>query len=442
MARFFKPTPRKKSVSQQHQTMQVERLDHQGVGIAHWQGKAVFIPGALAGESVLAQIIEDKRRYAQAKLIRILEPSADRVAPACPHYGRCGGCNLQHLPHDAQVAHKQQSLAQLMRQGGDAAAVAAQAQPVEGDCWHYRRSARLSIAPNHQGEYQLGFRARASKEVVVVDDCPVLAAELNALLPQLQALVAKHSQKRALGHIQLALLANGVQLSLRHQGPMKACDQALWLEFAKQHQLNFYFAESSKDYQCLLGHADHYEVAQCQIAVGPNDFMQVNAKVNSQMVAQALDWLALKSSDRVLDLFCGLGNFTLPLAKHVQQVIGVEGVEEMVLRARENAKAQGINNAQFYHADLSADVSKFDWAQQGVDKVLLDPARAGAREVMSQIITLAPTHIVYVSCHSATMARDSEALYAAGYRLVRLGMLDMFPHTGHLESMALFVRET
>ncbi|MBY7896756.1 23S rRNA (uracil(1939)-C(5))-methyltransferase RlmD [Vibrio fluvialis] len=438
MARFFQPK-KKTTINQKHQSVTVTKLDHQGAGIAHHEGKPVFIDGALPGEDVLMQLTESKSKFARAKLIKVLKPSAQRVTPFCPYYAECGGCDLQHLEHAAQIEHKQQALSQLMAKfAGQQLALS---EPVIANDKGYRRRARLSLMWDRKTQQlQFGFRRKQSKSIVTVTDCAVLEPKLNELLPELNTLLSGFAHPEQLGHVELVKADNTRVLVLRHLAPLAAKDQSALEAFVAQHDLTLYLMPSSDKLELIRGEGAVYGEAGVTIPFLPSNFIQVNQQVNQTMVAQALEWLEVSPDERVLDLFCGLGNFSLPLAKIAKQVVGVEGIDDMVERAKANAALNNLNNVSFYQANLEQDMTGEAWAAEKFDKVLLDPARAGAAGIVDQLAELGAKRVVYVSCNPATLARDSQSLLSQGYQLVKLGMLDMFPHTSHLESMALFVK--
>jgi 23S rRNA (uracil1939-C5)-methyltransferase len=290
-------------------------------------------------------------------------------------------------------------------------------------------------------QLKFGFRKKQSKDIVNVTHCPVLAPELNQLMPPLQKMLQGFSNQDALGHIELVKGDNTRVIVLRHMKPLKEQDQAQLEAFASEQQATLYLMPQTDQLDRIVGEQAHYLEAGVTIPFEPNNFIQVNQQVNAQMVEQALNWLELAEQDRVLDLFCGLGNFSLPMAKTAQRVIGVEGVDAMVEKATFNAKLNQLDNAVFYQANLEQDMTGQPWASEKFDKLLLDPARAGASGIVDQISELGATRVVYVSCNPATLARDSQSLLNQGFQLDKLGMLDMFPHTSHLESMALFVKD-
>jgi 23S rRNA (uracil1939-C5)-methyltransferase len=438
MARFYQPK-KKTSLVTKHQPLMIDKLDHHGAGIGYLNRKPVFVEGALPGEEVLIQLTESKSKYARAKLIKTLSVSQQRSEPFCPHYQNCGGCNMQHLNYAHQLEYKQQSLQQLMKKfaGKEAGLEPA----ITGQEQAYRRRARFSLLKNRKsGELNFGFRKKQSKQIVDIERCPVLADELNVLLPELRQLLNSFRQQEPLGHVELVAGDNTRVVLLRVLKPLAAEDEQAMLDFARTNELTLYLQVADLAPQRVCGEEAYYSEAGVTIPFLPTNFIQVNRSVNRQMVEQALEWLQAEPDERVLDLFCGLGNFSLPLAKQAASVVGVEGVDDMVTRAKANAELNGLGNTEFYQANLEQSLTDKQWARAQFDKVLLDPARAGASGVVDQLAALGAKRVVYVSCNPATLARDSQSLLQQGYRLDKLGMLDMFPHTSHLESMALFVR--
>ncbi|MDF8328103.1 23S rRNA (uracil(1939)-C(5))-methyltransferase RlmD [Aeromonas salmonicida] len=439
MAQFFKP--QKKFTQPQRIEFTVDSLDHHCVGIGRHQGKAIFIEGALPGEQVKARILDDKKQYAHAALQQVVTPAANRIAPFCNHYRECGGCNAQHLGEADQQAAKEAGLVSLFERLGQIKAPVL--EPVlTGESRAYRRVCRLAIKFDKNGRCtRVGFRRRQSNDLVEIEGCPVLAEPLSALIVPLRECLNRLKSQRELGHAELIQAEQGIMMLLRHTGRPNEADRALLVAFAKSQGIDLYLQAADERIEPLHQvFQPSYSLDGLSLAFAPGDFIQVNGPINQSMVAQALAWLGASKDDKVLDLFCGIGNFTLPLARQAREVVGVEGDLAMVVRAEENARRNGIDNARFYKADLSGDIVGMSWAREGFDLVLLDPARPGALEVMGHVVKLSPKRVVYVSCNPVTLARDSQVLVKGGYRLVRLGMLDMFPHTGHLESMALFER--
>ncbi|GLS92565.1 23S rRNA (uracil(1939)-C(5))-methyltransferase RlmD [Psychromonas marina] len=444
MAQFFKAAPKNSIKSRILKNVLVEKLDHQGRGLAFFQNKPLFIDGALIGETLDVQVTESKKRYSKANIIKINQASELRVPAACPHYEQCGGCHLQHTTQDNQISIKQAGLLDLFTRFAKQAPIELE-QAVKSNEWGYRRSARFGVQYNRKSKkVEMGFRRALSNDLIDQKVCPVLKAPLELLIVPLKELLNSLTSKADLGHVEMIWSDQGVVVLLRHLKVLPKGDVALITAFSEQYQVNFYSQPNKNELVCLTGDNKlSYQLPQWNSTLNFNatDFLQVNEAVNQQMVAQALTWLDVNKQDKVLDLFCGLGNFTLPIATLVESVVGVEGVQKMVDRATDNAQANGINNSTFFQADLSAEhLSKQPWASSSFNKVLLDPARAGALESIPFILSLKPSHIVYVSCDPVTLARDSQLLLEKGYKLDKLGLLDMFPQTGHMESMALFIK--
>ncbi|HEI8858779.1 TPA: 23S rRNA (uracil(1939)-C(5))-methyltransferase RlmD [Citrobacter koseri] len=431
MAQFY--SAKRRVTTRQIITVTVNDLDPFGQGVARHNGKALFIPGLLPQEKGDVVITEDKKQFARAQVKRRLNDSPERETPRCPHFGVCGGCQQQHASVALQQRSKSAALSRLMK--CDVAEVIADTP------WGYRRRARLSLnyLPKAQ-QLQMGFRKAGSSDIVDVRQCPILVPQLEALLPRVRACLESLQGHRHFGHVELVQAGNGTLMVLRHTAPLSAADREKLERFSHSEGLSLFLAPQSDILEPLTGEAPWYDSNGLRLTFSPRDFIQVNEGVNQKMVARALEWLDIQPDDRVLDLFCGMGNFTLPLATRAASVVGVEGVPALVEKGRENARRNGLQNVTFFHENLEEDVTKQQWAKNGFDKILLDPARAGAAGVMKHIIKLKPIRIVYVSCNPATLARDSDALLNAGYQIQRLAMLDMFPHTGHLESMVLFER--
>ncbi|MGG8157504.1 23S rRNA (uracil(1939)-C(5))-methyltransferase RlmD [Klebsiella aerogenes] len=432
MAQFY--SAKRRVTTRQIITVTVNDLDPFGQGVARHQGKALFIPGLLPQEQAEVVLVEDKKQYARAQVKRRLNDSPQRVAPRCPHFGVCGGCQQQHASIEQQQQSKRAALSRLMKRDVD--------DIIAAEPWGYRRRARLSLnyQPKTQ-QLQMGFRKANSSEIIDVVQCPVLVPQLEALLPAVRECLTSLQSQRQLGHVELVQADNVPLMVLRHTAALTAADKEKLERFSQTHGLSLYLAPQSEILEHIRGDEPWYTSDGLRLVFSPRDFIQVNDGVNQKMVRTALAWLDIQPQDRVLDLFCGMGNFTLPLAKVAASVVGVEGVPALVAKGRENAALNELQNVTFFHENLEEDVTRQAWAKHGFDKILLDPARAGAPGVMAHIIKLAPRRMVYVSCNPATLARDSEALLQAGYRIQRLAMLDMFPHTGHLESIVLFERE-
>ena len=439
-------------------TFQVESLSHEGRGIAHYgthpdhpsekQGKKVFISYALPGETVKAQITNVVKRLEEADSIALLsEPAATRIEPKCPHFTVCGGCNMQHIQLDEQIRLKQDVLKSHLEHFAG----------IQPEQWlpalrssreDYRRKARIGVRYlPHKDKLVVGFRENQSNKLISIDRCMVLDREFGSITA-LKQLLQSLKAKAAIGHIELAMGDDEIALLVRHTEKLSQQDVNQLKQFALNKQWQLYLQPEGAE---SLHRVDdptaamrlHYALDDFDLKFGfsPLDFTQVNSTINPQMVKLACDLLQLKQGERVLDLFCGLGNFTLPLARCVGetgQVVGVEGSEEMVRRAAENAEINGIIHAHFYSQDLTKDFSHHSWANQGFDALLIDPPRAGAEEIMHYVPKFGAKKIVYVSCNPATLARDAGVLVQHGYRLKKAGVMDMFTHTGHVESIALF----
>ena len=424
--------------------MDVVSLAHDGRGVARVDGKTVFVDGALPGETVIATRRSRHRRYDEASVQQVLVASPDRVEPRCSHFGTCGGCVLQHLDGTRQVEAKQAHLAeQFSRLAG--VEPASWLEPLRGPMWAYRRRARLGVknVPK-KGRVLVGFRERAKPYVTDVRRCPVLAAPVGDLVEALGDLVGQLSIRDRLPQFEVAVADRVTALVARVLDPPSETDRELLAGFAAGHGVEFYLQPGGLDTVAPLAAPAtplSYRLPQfdVEITFAPSDFIQVNADINAQAVSLALSLLEPSASDTVLDLFCGLGNFTLPLARRAARVIGVEGEAGLVARARDNARANAIHNAEFHVADLAGDPGEVPWARGPCQRVLLDPPRAGAAGVLPLIGRLRPARIVYVSCHPASMARDAGVLVRElGFHLRAAGVMDMFPHTAHVESIAVF----
>ncbi|WAL77881.1 23S rRNA (uracil(1939)-C(5))-methyltransferase RlmD [Shewanella sp. DAU305] len=446
MAQFFKAKPNSSKQLSAKLSLSVNQLDHLGAGIAQHQGKVVFIPGALPDETVTVQFTEQKKNYARAKLIKVDTPSSERVEPECPHYHTCGGCDLQHMSLSGQREHKEAALLDIMAKfaGAEGGTLS---PALTGEGWHYRRRARLAtLFDKNTKHLSLGFRAASSSNVVPISQCQVLAKPLSDLIVPFAKLLNQLTAKASLGHLELIAADNGHFAVLRITKALNDKDLAKLSAFAEQHQIHICLQDNEGQFQGVGAELvlpvyqlldDKAESDAVSLSFNPGNFVQVNGQINKAMVAQAMDWLAPAPDERILDLFCGMGNFSLPLAKMGADVIGVEGVAEMVTQARVNAKANNLDKLTFYHGDLSADLSLEPWMGK-IDKLLLDPARAGAFESLQWLKKMKPRKVVYVSCNPASLARDSAVLLERGYRLQQLGLIDMFPQTHHIEAMALF----
>ncbi|AHG79933.1 23S rRNA (uracil-5-)-methyltransferase RumA [Mannheimia varigena USDA-ARS-USMARC-1388] len=438
MAIFYSEKVAKKSAKTTAcQTVKIQALDYQGLGIAKINGKTWFIENTLPDEQVEFKVLEEKRQYGRGQMVKILQKSANRTEPSCELYGKCGGCQMQHISLDLQREAKQKALFQRLQK---LQSQAIDFQPmIVGNDKAYRRRAKLSIAIQN-GKLTMGFRLQNSNQIIPLESCEVLESELSKLLPKLQKLLAKWKNPKKLGHIELVKADNTIALFLRHLGALSAQDSENLWHFAESEKLSLFVMCEENQLEHLCGELPYYEIQGLKLHFSIRDFIQVNASLNEKMVEKSLEWLELSDDDRVLDLFCGMGNFTLPIAKKAKSVVGIEGVEPMVEQARANAVASGLKNVAFYQTNLDGPFANKPWASEPFNKVLLDPARNGALFCLDHLAALQPERIAYVSCNPATLVRDAEKLLQFGYRLEKVAMIDMFPHTAHLESISLFVK--
>ena len=415
-------------------------MAHDGRGIAFLEGRTWFVLNALPGEEVEARVLSARNKLVDARAERWFQTSSERIQPACEYAGQCGGCSLQHLSSTQQQALKQQTLSEQLSRAG--VVVGRWAEPLLGTDWAYRRRARLAARWNpEQKKMHLGFRAAASQDIVSIEHCAVLAPELQALLPPLQNFMPTLSHPRAVGHLEL-FSGSAVALLLRLSSKIPDAEQQRWQDFCAEQGIQFWL-QLDTDPQPSEPYDLDYALEDWQLQLGyrPGDFVQVNAVINKGMVAQALDWLAVKPQEAVLDLFCGLWNFCLPMALQSASVLGVEGVEGMVVQAAANAERNGLSEkARFVRANLDSPDLWTEEAARSATAILLDPPREGALTAVSHMGKSAAERVLYVSCNPATLARDAAALVQQGFRLQQVGMLDMFPQTAHVEAMALFVR--
>ena len=426
------------------ETAEIESLDHEGRGVARVDGKTVFVNGALPGESVRFQRTRRQRRHDEAEVVEVLRASAQRVEARCRHFGICGGCSLQHLEHDAQLEAKARVVADAFER---IAGVVPEnwLPPLAGPAWSYRRRARLGCKfVDKKGKVLVGFRERGSPLIADLQGCEVLAPPVGALIAPLADLVGTLDIRRRVAQVEVAVGETVTALVLRVLEDPTPGDLARLSAFESHHGVALYLQRGGLDTVTPLTPPAaplRYELPglDAGIEFAPTDFVQVNGPLNRLMVDRAIALLAPVPADRALDLFCGLGNFSLPLALRVASVDGVEGDAALVARARANAERNGIANAAFHVADLAAADPPGAWARAAYDLVLVDPPRAGAREVLPVATASRPRRIVYVSCHPGSLARDAGILVREhDYRLVTAGIMDMFPHTSHVESIALF----
>lgn len=449
-------------MTQQNEWLTVESLDLEAQGVAHnEEGKVVFIEGALPGEQVQVQVGRRKNAWEQATMTAMRRESSQRVTPGCPHFGlhagACGGCKMQHLHVGAQVAVKQRTLEDNLWHLGKVKPERL-LRPIEGPAWHYRDRARLSV--RHvikKGEVLVGFHERKSRYIADMKVCPVLPKHVSDMLLPLRELVMAMDQRERLPQIELAAGSDVTALVLRHLEPLTDADLDRLRAFGRQHGVQWWLQPKGPDTVHLLdegGPQLSYQLAEFGITMPfkPTDFTQVNQHINAVLVGRALRLLGAQLDDRVIDWFCGLGNFTLPIATQAREVLGIEGSEALVARSRENAKANGLAAKTAFVARNLFEMTPEQLMQDGrADKWLVDPPREGALALCKALADATqlpdtagwapPQRIVYVSCNPATLARDAGLLvHQAGYRCLAAGAVNMFPHTAHVESIAVFER--
>jgi 23S rRNA (uracil1939-C5)-methyltransferase len=421
-------------------------LAHDGRGVARVEGKAVFIEGALPAERVRFRVLKRRRHMDEAGLVEVLVASPERAAPRCAHFGICGGCSLQHLSPAAQLAAKQRQLLENLQRIGSVQPERV-LEPLRGPQWAYRRRARLGVKFVHKkGRVLAGFREREKPYIADIRHCDVLLAPLGNLPAELAALTETLTIREKMPQVEVAAGDRATALVFRVLESPSAADLEKLAAFGAQHGLQIFLQPGGldtvrpmrDDYPPLDYAVDGGGVV---IEFGPVDFIQVNRDINASMVDAAMTLLQPRGSDAALDLFCGLGNFTLPLARRTRQVTGVEGDASLVSKARSNAARNGIGNLKLAVENLFEPKSFGPWANERYDLVLLDPPRAGAAELLTCMSRWSPRRVVYISCHPGSLARDAQILVADhGFELSAAGVMDMFPHTTHVESIAVFER--
>ena len=448
MARGLKPSEVREA--------DVVDLAHDGRGVARVDGKAVFIEGALPGERVRYRVLKQRRQLDEAGLVEVLVASPDRVAPRCAHFGICGGCSLQHLSPAAQVAAKQGQLLDNLQRIGRVQPQRV-LEPLRGPEWAYRRRARLGVKFVHKkGRVLAGFREREKPYLADIQRCEVLLAPLADLPRDLAALVATLELREKIPQVEVAAGDEAMALVFRVMEPPGAADLEKIAAFGVRQGVQIFLQTGGLDSVRPLtgGHAPPagdapsaanppliyaVDAGRVTIEFGPVDFIQVNREINASMVDAAIELLGPTADDAVLDLFCGLGNFTLPLARRALRAVGVEGDATLVGKARANAARNDIGNAAFFMENLFEPAQFAAWSKQRFDLVLLDPPRAGAAGLLELMAHWRPRRVVYISCHPGSLARDAEILvHTQGFKLTCAGVMDMFPHTTHVESIAVF----
>ncbi len=437
-------------------TAVIESLSHDGRGICHIDDKVVFVHRALPGEEVKFRYCRTRSKFDEADVLEVIKASPLRIEPRCQHFGICGGCSQQHLSSESQIAAKQERLLESLEKIGKVKPESV-LPPLTAETWGYRRKARLGVKYMRRDKVvRVGFRERSSSFLANLNRCEVLHPRIGERTNELSDLILKLSIKDKIPQIEIAVGDKNAALIFRHLEELSETDLELLRQFGQDTQLLIFLQsggpktvvrlfpkrgpeDTASDESTKLSYfLPDYDV---EMRFQPTDFTQVNASLNQKMINLAIELLSPQKDDRVLDLFCGLGNFSLPLARKAGAVVGVEGEASLVGRARDNASQNNITNVEFFTADLNGDLALEPWYGAGFNKLLLDPPRSGAPMVVANLPKPLPDRIVYVSCDPATLARDAGTLVnEQGYRLVSVGVMDMFPHTAHVESIALFER--
>ncbi|MBW5290622.1 MAG: 23S rRNA (Uracil-5-) -methyltransferase RumA [Candidatus Ruthia sp. Asou_11_S2] len=425
--------------------LNIESLSHEGRGIAHFEDKVIFVSGALPGELVIADRTFSRAKFEEADVKQVLKPVDNRITPKCDVFGICGGCSFQHLSSEDQIQAKGNWLKDVF---ANQAKIEPKTwlKPLQVQSWGYRCKARLGIRyVAKKDKVLVGFREKKSSFITNMSRCEVLHPSIGEHLEVLADCIERLSIKSSIPQFEVAIAENNTVLILRHLEPLSVKDEQILVDCAQQLNITFYTQSGGLDSVKPLekpvvltySHPNHDIIMEFL----PTDFVQVNFKLNQQMVDLALELLELNESDEVIDLFCGLGNFTLPIARRAKHVVGIEGDLGLVERARHNAQKNSITNVDFYKADLFKEVAGFEWFRgKTYNKALIDPARSGAIEIVELLLKLGVTRLVYVSCNPATLARDTLKLIELGFTLETAGVMDMFPQTAHVESIALFTR--
>jgi 23S rRNA (uracil1939-C5)-methyltransferase len=446
---------------------EILRLGHDGRGIAKQDGKTQFVEGALPGEKVKARYVTQRSKFDELNTVEVLTASPERVKPPCQHADVCGGCSLQYMSVAAQISYKEGVLKEQFKHIGNLTSEA-WFEPIVGQSEGYRTKARLGVVyVGARDEVIIGFREKRNKRITNIEHCVVLDPRAGHSLSDFRALIKSLDIRKHIPQLEISMGDHSAALVIRHMVVLTDDDLVKLQAFGERFNFEIYLQPSDASTvhkvwpentidrlyfrlslqeqpstECPSSVNGERVQRELSLAFHPTDFTQVNSDVNRKMITRALEWLDIQSTDRVLDLFCGLGNFTLPMACLAKEVVGVEGSEMMVSRGRENAELNGLDNVSFSAANLQTDFTKTAWVKKGFDKILLDPPRSGALDVVNHISKFKAQRIVYVSCNPATLARDAGVLLEKGYTLVKAGVMDMFPHTSHVESIALFEKGT
>ena len=430
----------KRTEKAQELDLTIQSLSHEAHGVGRHDNKVVFVPGALPGEEVKVRLQKQQRHFSQAQLLSIEKASEHRVEPNCPHFERCGACQLQHLASAEQLPYKQENLHQQLTRQLKLNEIPWQA-PIESDGFGYRRRARLGVRYRKQlDEIIIGFREEANKHLTAIDACPVLEPLLSALITPMQACISQLNAKAVITQMELIASDQGPIVVLRHLKALQADDQNILKAFAKQHECLMYL-QGDESLECVYPEVEtalSYSVSGFELEFQVKDFIQGNAQVNQKMVELAATWLDLKPEETLLDLFAGIGNFSIPLAPKVTSLLAVEGVGPMVERIKHNAQRHNMDNITAMALNLDDEELLFRLTK--ADAIILDPPRTGAATLMPWL-SKQKSRILYIACEPSSLVRDAQPLLDAGFRIEKITVMDMFPQTKHVESMALFVKD-
>ncbi|KMT66114.1 23S rRNA (uracil(1939)-C(5))-methyltransferase RlmD [Catenovulum maritimum] len=444
MVQLFSST---KTTKRQFQPYKIEldlnSLDHHGRGVGRYQGKVVFVTGGLPNEKVIALVTTAKKHFLEARLLKVLVRSNTRVTPKCKWIENCGGCQLQHLDSQAQILEKQAFVTELFKKNR---VTKLNWQPaIQGNEWHYRNRARLATwYEGKKDKLHIGYREFASKNIIEVDRCEVLPEAFNLVLSELSAQLNLIKHKKYISHIEFNLVSKH-KICLLKLTQNLVSDEIQAIKALLQKFDCILFVQLNEDAPiCMHEKFEEnelfYTFDKLKLSYGLNDFVQINSALNITMLELALEWLELTSTDMVLDLFCGLGNFSLPIAQQVKKLVGIEGVAEMVTKAKLNAKQNQLENVEFFQQDLNQTELKNDYHWHDFNKIVLDPSRTGAESICKNSTEWRAEKVLYIACEPNSLVRDSQYLLAAGYQIDKISLIDMFPHTAHVETIALFTK--
>jgi 23S rRNA (uracil1939-C5)-methyltransferase len=425
----------------------IESLSHEGRGVTHVDDKVVFVDNALPNEEVEFNYVSTRAKFSEGVTENVISASEQRIEPGCEYFGYCGGCSLQHMSPEAQIEHKQSVFLEQFTHLGNVTPKEV-LPPLTGPVFGYRTKARLGVKYVIKKERVLvGFREKRSPFIADIKHCEVLHPDVGHKISDLQELIENLSIKDQIPQIEVAVSDNGIALVLRHLADFTEDDLTQLRDFEQKHNFKFYLQPGGYETVQRLDETDdselfyRLEAHDLNIYFQPIDFTQINVEINQRMINLTLELLDINENDEVLDLFCGVGNFTLPIARKAKSVVGVEGDKGLVERAKHNADMNNIDNVEFYAADLADFDQDYDFMKKSYNKILLDPARTGAKEIIAALNTKNVERIVYVSCNPATLARDAGILVnEKKFKLKKAGVMDMFPHTAHVESIAVFTK--